>query len=103
MPQSAIASPKTGRELIDEYFIENRHRVIEIAAYLDRLDRANDPSTADDFRSRALREALAVLCEGSYPRADRIQMIFSDPTTEPRAELDQKAAKGAFDPGSERQ
>ena len=103
MPQSAIASPKTGRELIDEYFIETRHRVIEIAAYLDRLDRAGDPSTADDFRSRALRDALAVLCEGAFPRADRIQMIFSDPTTEPRAELDQKAAKGAFDPGPGRQ
>jgi hypothetical protein len=102
MPQSAIPSPKTGRELIDEYFIETRHRVIEIAAYLDRLDRARDASTETDFRSRALREALAVLCEGSYPRADRIQMIFSDPTTEPRAELDQKAAKGAFDPGEEK-
>jgi hypothetical protein len=29
-------------------------------------------------------------------------MIFSDPTTEPRAELDQKAAKGAYDFGSGR-
>jgi hypothetical protein len=102
MTQSAIPSPKTGRELIDEYFIENRHRVIEIAAYLDRLDRSGDPSTSGDFRSRALTEALAVLCDGSYPRVDRIQMIFSDPTVEPRAELDQKAAKGAFDPGEER-
>ena len=44
-----------------------------------------------------LRDALSVLCEGAYPRADRIQMIFSDPTTEPRAALDQKGAKGAFD------
>ena len=103
MTRSAIASPKTGRELIDEYFIETRHRVIEIAAYLDRLDRAGDPATESDFRSRALREAIAVLCDGSFPRADRIQMIFSDPTTEPRAELDQKAAKGAYDPGPGRQ
>ena len=101
MSRSAIASPKTGRELIDEYFIETRHRVIEIAAYLDRLDRAGDPATESDFRTRALREALAVLCDGSFPRVDRIQMVFSDPTTEPRAELDQKAAKGAFDPGAE--
>ena len=102
MTQSAIPSPKKGKELIDEYFIETRHRVIEIAAYLDRLDRSGDPATASDFRSRALQEALGVLCEGSYPRVDRIQMIFSDPTTEPRAELDQKAAKGAFDPGQEK-
>ena len=101
--QSAIPSPKNGRELIDEYFIETRHRVIEIAAYLDRLERSGDVASSTDFRTVALKEALAVLCDGSYPRVDRIQMIFSDPTTEPRAELDQKAAKGAFDPGQERQ
>ena len=76
---------------------------MEVAAYLDRIERSGDAATATDFRSRALREALAVLCDGSSPRVDRIQMIFSDPTTEPRAELDQKAAKGAFDPGAERQ
>ena len=101
MTKSAIPSPKKGRELIDEYFIETRHRVIEIAAYLDRLDRSGDAATTADFRSRALTQALAVLCDGSYPRAERIQMIFSDPTVEPRAELDQKAAKGAYDPGEE--
>jgi hypothetical protein len=103
MARSAIPSPKTGRELIDEYFVENRHRVIEIAAYLDRLERSGDAATGGDFRQRALRDALAVLADGSYPRVDRIQMIFSDPTTEPRAELDQKAAKGAYDPGEGRQ
>ena len=102
MTQSAIPSPKRGRELIDEYFIETRHRVMEVAAYLDRIERSGDAATVDDYRSVALRESLAVLCDGSYPRVDRIQMIFSDPTLEPREVLDQKAAKGAFDPGAER-
>lgn len=103
MPQSTLPSPKSGRELIDEYFIENRHRLLDLAAYLDRLDRAGEPNLESDFRMRAFREALSVLCEGTFPRTDRIQMIFSDPTTEPRAELDQKAAKGAFDGAEGRQ
>lgn len=94
---SFLASPKTGRALIDEYFIENRTRLLDVAAYLDRLDRAGDGDATSDFRVRAFREALAVLCEGDFPRVDRIQMIFSDPTTEPLPALDQKSARGAYD------
>lgn len=97
MAVSALAPPKTGRELIDEYFIENRTRLLDIAAFLDRLDRAADDSASADFRMRAFREALGVLCNGDFPRTDAIQMIFSDPTTEPLPALDQKSARGAFD------
>jgi hypothetical protein len=97
MAQSGIPSPRSGRELLEEYFVENRYRVLDVAAFLDRIDRG-DPEGREDFRMRAFREALEVLRDGSESRVDRIQMIFSDPTGEPRAELDQKAAKGAFDP-----
>lgn len=102
MSQTVIPSPKSGSELIDEYFIENRHRILDIAAYLDRLDRSGEAAVKGDFRMRAFIEALQVLATGSFPRTDRIQMIFSDPTVEPRAELDQKAAKGAYDPAEGR-
>lgn len=93
---SFLASPKTGRALIDEYFIENRTRLLDVAAYLDRLDRANDGDADRDFRMRAFHEALAVLCDDEAGRTERIQMIFSDPTTTPLEQLDQKSARGAF-------
>jgi hypothetical protein len=95
-----IPSPKTGRELVDEYFIENRTRLLEIAAFLDRLDRAEPGMAERDFRARALREALAVLVDDAASeatRVERVQSIFSDPTTEPLAQLDQKSARGAYD------
>lgn len=101
MPRSNVPSPKNGRALIDEYFIENRHRLLDIAAFLDRLDRAGDASAWSDFRMRAFRQALDILCNGSFPRVRQIQMIFSDPRTEPLERLDQKAARGAYDPGKE--
>jgi hypothetical protein len=90
-------SPKAGPQLVDEYFIENRTRLLEVAAYLDRLDRSG--GDGGDFRMRAFREALDVLASGpgDETRLLRIQMIFSDPTTEPMAELDQKSARGAYD------
>ena len=98
MPTDAIRSPKQGSELVDEYFIENRNRLLEVAAYLDRLDRSGGAEAKDDFRSRAFREALEVVCTGGYPRVETIEMIFSDPTDEPLSELDRKGARGAYDP-----
>ena len=103
MPSGVIPSPKTGRELVDEYFIENRTRLLEIAAFLDRLDRS-DPTLVDrDFRVRAFREALRLLedrpsASGEpHTRVERIQEILSDPTTEPLEKLDVKSARGAYD------
>jgi Fe-S cluster assembly ATPase SufC len=90
--------PLTQRELIDEYFMEERVKVIDLAAFLDRLDRAREIDAEDDFRLRSIRDALAVLSGGDGNRVQRVQMIFSDPRSELLDELDQKSAKGAYDP-----
>src|SRR5688500_12764317 len=96
MNDTAVQMPKSGRELVDIYFIENRTRVLENAAFLDRLDRADEPPTAD-FRVAAFRETLQVLASDSSGRVETIQMILSDPTLEPLEQLDAKSARGAFD------
>ena len=46
-------SPLGVPALTDEYFIENRNRLLEIAAFLDRLDRADPARGQGDFRIRA--------------------------------------------------
>jgi hypothetical protein len=89
--------PMSRRQLIDEYFIENRTKLLDLAAFLDRLDRAGDPSDERDFRMHAFQEALQVLVAPEPSRTTQIQMIFSDPTTEPLDKLDQKSARGAYD------
>ena len=91
-------SPLTQRELIDEYFMEHRVKVLDLAAFLDRLERARELDAEDDFRLRSVREALAVLADGDGNRVQRVQMIFSDPRSELLEELDTKSAKGAYDP-----
>ena len=75
-------SPLTPREVVDEYFIENRTRLLEIAAFLDRLDRTDPSYAAADFRMLAFNEALAAVAQGKG-RLERIQLLLSDPTTEP--------------------
>ena len=88
-------SPLGARELVDEFFIENRTRLLEIAAFLDRLDRVDRGSP--DFRMRAFGEALKILAGPSKTRVNEIQMLLSDPVTKPLEELDRKSALGAYD------
>ena len=84
------------QQLIDEYFMETRAKILDIAAFLDRLDRSTNPNAANDFRIVAMRDALSALMSNEMGRVLAIQMIFSDPTTELRPELDRKSAYGAF-------
>ena len=93
-------SPLSPRELVDEYFIENRTKLLEIAAFLDRVDRADTSYAARDFRMKAFSEALAALGSPGG-RLDRIQHILSDPRTTPLDALDRKSALGAYDRWSE--
>jgi hypothetical protein len=88
-------SPLSARELVDEYFIENRTRLLEIAAFLDRLDRVDPSYAGEDFRMKAFTEAIANLTGSG--RLDRIQMLLSDPTIDPIGALDRKSAIGAYD------
>jgi hypothetical protein len=89
-------SPLSPAELVDEYFIENRNRIVEVAAFLDRLDRADPSIAARDYRVRALADAIAVLSSASPTRVQDIQLLLSDPTTDPRPALDRKGAVGAW-------
>jgi hypothetical protein len=94
--------PMNTRQLVDEYFIENRHRLLDIAAFLDRLDRSSDgQDPGQDFRMRAFHDSLRELLSAEPGRTERVHMIMSDPTTEPRQHLDRKGAYGAYNPGQE--
>ena len=94
---TSTATPLTPTELVDEYFIENRNRLLELAAFLDRIDRAGGQAAWDDFRMQVFREGVAALSGTGADRLQRIQMLLSDPTTEPLAALDRKGAVGAYD------
>lgn len=67
-------------ELLERDFLEQRARLLEVAAFLDRLDRAPDaPRLRNDFRYRALLDMLGVIAAGGEARAARILTLLSDP------------------------
>ena len=79
-------SPLTATQLVDEYFIENRNRLLELAAFLDRIDRADRRIAASDFRMQVFQEGVAALSGGAPNRLEHIQMLLSDPA-HPRSVL----------------
>jgi hypothetical protein len=86
----------TRQELLDLYYLDARARLIDIAAFLDRVERADG---AGDFRLTAFRRALAHLQESGSERAQHILRSLSDPTTEPVPAASVKGACGAW-PGT---
>ena len=83
--------------IVDHGFIPVRARLIEVAAFLDRVERH---AVADDFRCAALRAAAALLVDGRPQRARRILEKLSDPTTAPALVSSGKAALGAWQPAA---
>jgi hypothetical protein len=83
----------TRQELLDLYFMDARSKLIDIAAFLDRLDRAEGDA---DFRLAAFRKALEDLAREDPSRAKQVLLTFSDPTSEPLAAAPGKGACGAW-------
>lgn len=65
-------------QILDREFLEIRAKVLEVAAALDRIDRAEGDVT-DDARMALLSEAIQVIAsEQPNPiRAEKIQLLFS--------------------------
>jgi len=86
--------PAPSSRIVDLYFLEHRAKLIDIAAFLDRLERAADGEVPTDFRIEAFRRALAVLSDGGPHRARRVLELLSDHSTDP---IESAAGmKGAF-------
>lgn len=83
----------TRQHVLDLYFLDARHKLIEIAAFLDRVERA---AGKDDFRMKAFRAAMGKLSGPQKEKARRVLLTFSEPTKEPVANAAGKGAVGAW-------
>ena len=83
----------TRQQVLDLYFMENRAKLIDIAAFLDRVDRATGTA---DFRIEAFREAMRCLSDSAPERARNVLLALSDPTQQPIESAPGKGAVGAW-------
>ena len=66
--------------LVDLQFIDARSRLIDLAAFLDRMERHGE---AGDYRVAALKSAISEVTRNEPGRARRVLEALSDHTTEP--------------------
>ena len=82
----------TKQDLLDLQFIDARHKLISIAAFMDRIDRHPGDN---DYRYEALRTALPILLENQPDRARRVLEAFSDLSIDPIPSAEFQGAFGA--------
>lgn len=73
-----MTQSRDAAEVLNRDFLETRSKILEIAAALDRLDRA--PSRSGDHpdcRLSQLRQAVEALLEPGPGRAETVQRLFS--------------------------
>ena len=87
--------PPQKKNAVDLYFMDARAKLIDIAAFMDRVERDGQTS---DFRYQAFCAALKELVDNQPNRAENVLLAFSDPSTELIPAATTKAACGAPPP-----
>lgn len=85
----------TRQQILDLYFMDARSKLIDLAAFIDRVQRG---SGDEDFRMDAFRKALKELERGEPNRAQQVLLSLSDPSSEPIERAPGKGAIGAYLP-----
>ena len=87
--------PKHKPNAVDLYFLDARSKLIDIGAFMDRVER---DGLADDFRYQAFLRALEAL--DADEKAKAVLLALSDPTRQVIPAATTKAACGAW-PGQQ--
>ena len=96
-----MSIPLTSNQVVDRYFLEHRAKALDIAAFLDRFDRAATAegvatsATTTNVRVGALAAALDLVRDGQPDRARRMLELWSDHSVDPIASAHTKGAIGA--------
>lgn len=85
-------TPPANVNLVDLGFMDSRSKLIDLAAFLDRTQRAGQDG---DFRVQALKNALSLLSQDQPQRARDVLLSFSDPSAEPVEKAAMQGAIGA--------
>lgn len=88
-------TPPQSVNLADLGFMDARSKLIDLAAFLDRVQRAGQEG---DFRVQALKRAIGLLSLDQPSRAREVLLSFSDPSSEPVAKAAMQGAIGACPP-----
>jgi hypothetical protein len=72
----AVNSQRRRDAVLEQEFLPLRAKILELAAGLDRLDRASGDMPSDGRRER-LEQAIQLLLKDEPNRAEQVQRLFS--------------------------
>jgi hypothetical protein len=73
-----MITQRDAHEVLDHDFLETRGKILELAAALDRIDRAPERhGIHPDLRMEQIRRALESLLVPDAGRAETVQRVFS--------------------------
>ena len=64
------------KQILDREFLEIRAKILQVAASLDRIDRA-DGDVGSDEKLELLCKGVSILMSDSPDRAEQVQLLFS--------------------------
>jgi len=71
-------NPLPAAKALDAFFFEARAKILDLAAFLDRIERGeNAAEVGRDPRLAKVRRALETLLKDGDRRAEQVQQIFS--------------------------
>jgi hypothetical protein len=74
-----METPLPAADVLDREFLSLRAELLQLAASLDRIQRAAGSADLRDPRLNQIRQALDILGRGELNRAEQIQRAFSLP------------------------
>lgn len=72
-------SPMPATLVLDQYFLEARSKLLDLAAIMDRVQRGDGGTDLKDPRLERIAAALRVIGDPTADRAARVQELFSLP------------------------
>ncbi|PAY17272.1 hypothetical protein CKO51_22670 [Rhodopirellula sp. SM50] len=75
-----MTNVRNGDQIVAESFLEVRAKLLEVAATLDRIDRASETAPLEEAaksKRELLIEATKILLSEEPSRAERLQQLFS--------------------------
>jgi hypothetical protein len=71
-----VNTEQTSEAILEQEYLPARAKILELAATLDRLDRA-EGDVVDAPRRKQLRAAIELLLDEESDHAERVQLLFS--------------------------
>jgi hypothetical protein len=75
---SHAMNPLPAAKALDAFFFEARSKILDLAAFLDRIERGdNAAEIRNDPRLAKIRRAVELLLDDGDERAEHVQTVFS--------------------------